>query len=113
MSFMDVLFPVRAITITCHLQWSGDCFDGIGITFEVADSKKNGGVSFTQTIWSNSTNSADARKKLTERYIELLKPAMRWLGSLFWEREIFLDIPNTDEKRSLFGVFLLVRSIML
>ena len=97
-SLMDMIFPARAITVTCHLQWRGNCSSGIGITFEVTDSKKKGGVSFTQTLWLDRTILTKEGKKLTEYYIELLKPAMRWLVLLYWEREIWLDVSNDDKK---------------
>ena len=104
MNLMDVIFPARSITVTCHLQWGGSCADRVGITFEVTDSKKRGGISFTQTLWSDRTNSAKEDKKLTKYYIELLKPAMRWLVLLYWEREVWLDVSN-DVKKGLSMLF--------
>lgn len=96
MNFIDALLPARTITVTCHLQWRDNRPGGrIGITFQVTDSKKKGGFSFTRTIWWERAPSAHVCKKLTERYIALLEPAMRWLVLLYWEQKILLD---TDKK---------------
>ena len=98
MSLMDMIFPARSITITCHLQWDGNGSDRIGITFEVTDSKKKGGVSFTQTLWSDRAISTGEGTKLIASYIELLKPAMRWLALLYWEQGVWLDLPRENKK---------------
>ena len=105
-NFIDALLPAHTVRVTCYLQWRSKSPDGIGITFEIADSKQEG--SFTHALWLErtlkNTTAANAQKMLTERYIELIRPAMRWLTLLFWEQEVKQDTSH-DDKKGLLAAF--------
>jgi hypothetical protein len=82
--FIDAVFPPKVIKATGHLQYRKSLSERVGITLETIDSTTQQ-FSPSRTIWQPNRAS---KKSLTESYIELLSPAMRWLVLMFWEQEV-------------------------
>jgi len=114
MKFIEAIIPPHIIRATGHLQWWSDVPGKVGITFEFVDigSQRN---LMVRTIWwrpsekkganeasingelSNQGKSALSKEEenalATDRYIDLLRPAMHWLALMFWEQELMSHVP--------------------
>ncbi len=105
MKFIEAIFPPHIVRATGYLQWRSDIPGRVGITFEFVDLSNQRNL-MVRTLWwqasENDTTTLQAEatvdnetliNKATDRYIELLSPAMHWLALMFWEQNLLSHVP--------------------
>ncbi len=81
-SVIEAVLPPHISKATGYFQWQSP--DKIGITFETIDVRDEASF-MIRTIWENNSNPTP---QTSDRYRQLLEPAMRWLVLIFWEQRI-------------------------